>query len=175
MSRRHPDSEPEPTTAAADPATSSRVTSLAPADPDAGTAVSETGNVVGPTGPGSAGAEEIGTSAGDTSSAESDSAPVSAGPTGRASKAPKQTLAGRVWVALGVAAILLILVIIFIAENTKSITISFLGLHGHISEALALLLAVVVGIIITLLVGSARILQLSLEVRRQKRTVRKLS
>lgn len=89
--------------------------------------------------------------------------------------APKQTLAGRVWVALAVAAILLVLMIIFIAENTKSITISFLGAHGHISEALALLLAVVVGIVICLLVGTARILQLSLEVRKQKRTVRKLS
>jgi putative membrane protein len=84
-------------------------------------------------------------------------------------KAPKQTFAGRVWIAIGCAAVLLVLLIIFIAENTRSVTISFLGAHGHISLGLALLVAVVAGISITLLVGSARIIQLSLEVRRHRR------
>ena len=88
---------------------------------------------------------------------------------GRHERAPRQTFAGRVWVAIGVAAVLLVLLIIFIAENSRRVTISFLGLHGHISEALALLIAVVVGIAITLLVGSARIVQLSLQVRRERK------
>ena len=89
-------------------------------------------------------------------------------------KAPRQTLAGRVWVAIVCAVILLVLLIIFIAENTHRITISFVGLHGHISEALALLIAAAVGIVITLLVGSTRILQLSLEVRKHRKRLREL-
>ena len=148
MSRRHPESEPEqPVTAAADPdSTHPRI--------------EPTGTAVAPSQP---------------ADSEPAATPPPSASHAKPSQAPRQTLAGRVWVFLAVAAILLVLVIIFIAENTKSITISFLGAHGHISEALALLLAVVVGIVICLLVGSARILQLSLEVRRQKKTVQKLS
>lgn len=82
---------------------------------------------------------------------------------------PRQTLAGRVWFALACAVVLLVLLIIFIAENSRSVTVSFLGAHGHISLALAMLIAVAAGIVITLLIGSARIVQLSLEVRRQRR------
>jgi uncharacterized integral membrane protein len=98
--------------------------------------------------------------------------PAAALPPGRG---PRQTLAGRVWVAIAAAAILLVLVIIFIAENSHPVTVSFLGARGHISEALALLIAVVVGITITLLVGSARIVQLTLEIRRHRRRLRTLS
>jgi putative membrane protein len=156
MSRLHKDPESAPAGTAA--AASARTESIVPAD--SGSTVADTN------------AETSAPSA-ETSPPTASSAPAEPAP--KPSKAPKQTLAGRVWVALGVAAVLLVLVIIFIAENTKSITISFLGAHGHISEALALLLAVVVGVVICLLVGSARILQLSLEVRKQKRTVRKLS
>lgn len=87
-------------------------------------------------------------------------------------KGPKNTLAGRVWVAIVCAAILLVLLIIFIAQNSESVKISFLGTHGHLSLALALLIATVVGILITLLVGSARIVQLTLEVRKHRKRLR---
>lgn len=70
--------------------------------------------------------------------------------------------------AIGIATVLLILLIIFIAENSSSVTISFLGAHGRISLALALLIAAVVGAVVTLLAGTARILQLRLEVRRRR-------
>ena len=68
------------------------------------------------------------------------------------------------------ATVLLVLLIIFIAENSRSVTISFLGAHGHISLALALLIAAVVGVAVTLLAGTARILQLRREVRRTRRS-----
>lgn len=83
--------------------------------------------------------------------------------------APRPTTAGRVWVSLAPATILLVLLIIFIAENSRSVTISFLGANGHISLALALLIAAVAGVVVTLLAGTARILQLRLEVRRNRR------
>jgi putative membrane protein len=90
-----------------------------------------------------------------------------------AAQTPRPTNAGRVWIALAVATVLLALLIIFIAENSRSVTISFLGAHGHISLALALLIAAVVGAAVTLLAGTARILQLRLEVRRHKRASRR--
>jgi lipopolysaccharide assembly protein A len=90
-----------------------------------------------------------------------------------AEQTPRATNAGRVWIALAVATVLLALLIIFIAENSRSVTISFLGASGHISLALALLVAAVVGAAVTLLAGTARILQLRLEVRRHKRASRR--
>jgi len=59
--------------------------------------------------------------------------------------------------------------IIFIAENSGSVTVSFLGAHGRISLGLAMLGAAVVGALVTLLVGTTRILQLRREVRRNVR------
>jgi uncharacterized integral membrane protein len=82
---------------------------------------------------------------------------------------PPATNAGRFWVSLALATVLLVLLIIFIAENSRSVTVSFLGVHGHISLALALLIAAVVGAVVALLVGTTRILQLRREVRRHKR------
>jgi uncharacterized integral membrane protein len=87
-------------------------------------------------------------------------------------QAPRASSAARLWVSVALATALLVLLIIFIAENSKEVTVSFLGIHGHISLALALLIAAVVGVAVTLLAGTARIMQLRREVRRQKRRVR---
>ncbi len=65
--------------------------------------------------------------------------------------------------------VLIVLLIIFIAENSGSVTVSFLGAHGKISLGLAMLIAAVVGAVVTLLVGTTRILQLRREVRRNVR------
>jgi uncharacterized integral membrane protein len=83
---------------------------------------------------------------------------------------PHRTNAGRLWVAIAVATVLLVLLIIFIAENSQQVTISFLGAHGHIALGLALLIAAVVGAVIALLAGTTRIVQLRREVRRHRRT-----
>jgi uncharacterized integral membrane protein len=82
---------------------------------------------------------------------------------------PRATVAGRVWVTLIAVVVLVVLLIIFIAENSGRVTISFLGAHGRISLGLAMLIAAVVGVVVTLLVGTTRILQLRREVRRQMR------
>ncbi|MGH2843302.1 MAG: LapA family protein [Solirubrobacteraceae bacterium] len=73
------------------------------------------------------------------------------------------------WIAIGVAVVVLVLLIIFIAENSQAVTISFLGAKGTLSLGLAMLIAAVAGVVITLLVGTARILQLRREVRRHAR------
>jgi uncharacterized integral membrane protein len=80
---------------------------------------------------------------------------------------PATTIAARVWVALGIAVVLLVLLIIFIAENSSDVTIKFLGAKGTLSVALMMLISALAGVVITLLVGTARILQLRREVRRR--------
>jgi uncharacterized integral membrane protein len=88
---------------------------------------------------------------------------------GRGTAPPRQTLAGRVWVTIAVAVILLVLLIIFIAENSHDVTVSFLGAHGTLPVGLMMLIAAVAGVVITLLVGTTRIVQLRREVRRHSR------
>jgi uncharacterized integral membrane protein len=82
-------------------------------------------------------------------------------------RAARPTNTGRAWVSVAVAALLLVLLIIFIAENSDKVKISFLGASGDTSVALALLASAVAGVLITLLIGSGRILQLRREVRRR--------
>jgi uncharacterized integral membrane protein len=55
--------------------------------------------------------------------------------------------------------IVLILLLIFILENTESVQISWLGLGGHIALGVALLLAAVGGALIVAILGVARIAQ----------------
>jgi uncharacterized integral membrane protein len=75
------------------------------------------------------------------------------------------TKAARAWVSIGIAAVLLILLIIFIAQNSEDVTVSFLGIHVTIALGLAILIAAVVGAIVALLAGTARIWQLRREVK----------
>jgi uncharacterized integral membrane protein len=73
------------------------------------------------------------------------------------------------WTALAVAALLLVILLIFIAENTASVKISFLGADLHAPLGVALLVAAVAGALLTVLVGTARIIQLRLALRRARR------
>src|ERR1700737_4610532 len=65
---------------------------------------------------------------------------------------------------LGILALLLILV--FILQNQQTVEVSFLVFHGHLPLAVALLFAVILGAIIVLALGGARILQLRRVARR---------
>ncbi len=71
--------------------------------------------------------------------------------------------------ALACVVVLVVLLIIFIAENSGRVMVSFLGANGRISLGLAMLIAAVVGALVTLLVGTTRILQLRREIRRYAR------
>ena len=78
-----------------------------------------------------------------------------------------RTRAGSTWVAACIAVLILIALIIFIAQNAGSVRISFLALHGRFSLAVALLAAAAAGCLLTLIVGTTRILQLRRSVRRR--------
>jgi uncharacterized integral membrane protein len=71
-----------------------------------------------------------------------------------------RTRTSAVWFGVWAGAVALILLIIFVGQNTASVEISFLWLSGRISLALALLIAGVGGAIIAMAVAAARILQL---------------
>ncbi|HEX3906724.1 MAG TPA: lipopolysaccharide assembly protein LapA domain-containing protein [Mycobacteriales bacterium] len=84
-----------------------------------------------------------------------------------------RTRASSVWVAVGVAVVFLILLIVFIAQNNRKVSIHFFTLSGRVSEALALLVAAVGGAIVVLLAGAARVIQLRVTTHRHNKRVRK--
>ena len=72
----------------------------------------------------------------------------------------RTTRVSAVWVGLIVAALVLIALLIFIAQNSKTVAVHYFGLNGHVSLAIALLLAAVAGVLLVAIPGTARILQL---------------
>ena len=78
------------------------------------------------------------------------------------------TRTGRVWVGVCAAALITVALIIFMIQNTHTVQVTFLGLTGSTSLALMLLIAAVGGILLTLVLGSARILQLRHSLRERR-------
>lgn len=74
-----------------------------------------------------------------------------------------------VWLALVGLGVVLLLLIIFIAQNTQDVEIRFLGWEGQSPLAVALLAASVAGIFLSVIAGSLRILQLRRRVKRDKK------
>ena len=64
------------------------------------------------------------------------------------------------WTAVVAAVLILIVLVIFIAENTQRSTVNFVGFHGRAPTAVVLLIAAITGAAIVIIVGAARILQL---------------
>lgn len=73
------------------------------------------------------------------------------------------------WLGVVAAAVLLLLLVVFIAQNTQDVQISFLWIDGTAPLSVALLIAAVIGIALTAVVGTLRILQLRRRVHRSRR------
>ena len=71
-----------------------------------------------------------------------------------------RTRTGAVWFGIWVAALLFVVLIVFMLQNARSVEVSFLRMHSNLPLALALLVAAVGAAILTMLVGAARITQL---------------
>ncbi len=80
------------------------------------------------------------------------------------------TRTGAAWAALITAALLAVLLIIFLVQNTRSTEISFLWMTTSTPLAVALLIAAVGSVLLTLILGTARIAQLRRLVRKQRNT-----
>jgi uncharacterized integral membrane protein len=85
-------------------------------------------------------------------------------------RGPRVTRASAVWVATGVALLLLVLLIVFILQNTTKVEVRFLGLSGTLSLGMALLIAAVGGGVLVAIAGVARIAQLRMNARRARRS-----
>ncbi len=75
------------------------------------------------------------------------------------SRVPR-TRTGAAWFGICVAALLFVVLIVFMLQNTRSVEVSFLWMHGNLPLALALLVAGVGTAILTMVIGAARITQL---------------
>ena len=81
----------------------------------------------------------------------------------------KRTRMSGVWIAAIAFAVVLLLLLIFILENSHTVDVSYFGAHGHLPLGVALLLAAVFGVLLVALPGTARIIQLRGTARRHRR------
>jgi uncharacterized integral membrane protein len=81
----------------------------------------------------------------------------------------RSSRAGRAWAGVVALGIVLVLLVVFIAQNTRSVTVSFLGWDGHAPLAVALLIAAVAGLFLAAVAGTLRIWQLRARVRHDQR------
>ena len=73
------------------------------------------------------------------------------------------------WTALVIGILGLVLILVFILQNLQSVDLSFLIFHGRLPLAIALLFAVLLGAVIVLAFGGARIIQLRMVTRQSRR------
>ncbi|KWX59424.1 lipopolysaccharide assembly LapA domain-containing protein [Mycobacterium sp. NAZ190054] len=71
-----------------------------------------------------------------------------------------RTRAAALWAALTLGFIVLIVLLIFIAQNTESAEFAFLGWHWSLPLGVAILFAAVAGGLLTVAVGAVRMFQL---------------
>jgi len=72
----------------------------------------------------------------------------------------KRTRASGLWVGVISAAVLAVVFLVFIAQNSEKVTIHFLGWDGRLSLAISLLLSAVIGALVVAVPGIVRIGQL---------------
>ncbi len=81
----------------------------------------------------------------------------------------KRTRIGSIWIALALFALVLVLLLIFVLENGQQVNVGYFGLHGHLPLGAALLLAAALGILLVVIPGTGRIMQLRIVARRHRR------
>ena len=81
----------------------------------------------------------------------------------------KHTRISGLWVAVGIFALVLLFLLIFILQNSRGVDISYLGAHGHKPHGVALLLAAVCGALLAILAAAARMAQLRATARKHRR------
>lgn len=87
--------------------------------------------------------------------------PVTSGrPAGRPRRGVQRTKTGYTWVGLVLAALLGIIVLSFILQNLDNVDLHLLFWDFSLPLGVTVLLSVIVGVLLTALVGGARIMQL---------------
>ena len=79
------------------------------------------------------------------------------------------TRTSRAWIRLLPALVVLIVILVFVFQNPKDVTVSLFTFSGTLPLSVALLGAVVLGALMTLALGSVRIYQLRKQVHRKSK------
>ena len=96
-------------------------------------------------------------------------APADAEPT-LAEHTIEPTRTSMVWTMVGIGVILLVAILVFILQNSQRIRMRFLMVDGTLPLGVALLFAALLGAMLVLTAGAARVLQLRVVARRHRRT-----
>jgi uncharacterized integral membrane protein len=81
----------------------------------------------------------------------------------------RRTRISATWVGIIVAIVVLVLLLIFILENLRDVKVTYFGASGQLPLGVALLFAAIGGALLVAMVGVARLTQLRLNARRQRR------
>lgn len=101
-----------------------------------------------------------------------DAQPAGSTPPGRENDPLRSSSTSNIWLALAALAALLVLLVVFLAQNTTRVPLSFLGWDWHPPLAVALLASVAAGLLLAVIAGSLRIVQLRRRVHRDARRSR---
>jgi putative membrane protein len=80
------------------------------------------------------------------------------------------TRTSMVWTMVGIGVILLVAILVFILQNGQGVRVRFLMANGTLPLGVALLFAALLGALLVLAAGAARVLQLRVVARRHRRT-----
>lgn len=78
------------------------------------------------------------------------------------------------WVALILGAIVLIALLIFVVQNNIATQFQYFGATFSLPLGVAMLLAAVAGALVMALVGSVRMIQMSMTIRKQRKMLAKV-
>jgi putative membrane protein len=93
---------------------------------------------------------------------------ASAEPT-RAQHTIEPTRTSMVWTMVGIGVVLLVAILVFILQNGQRARVRFLMANGTLPLGVALLFAALLGALLVLVAGAARVLQLRVVARRHRR------
>ena len=80
------------------------------------------------------------------------------------------TRTSMVWTMVGIGVVLLVAMLVFILQNGQRVRVRFLMVDGTLPLGVALLFAALLGALLVLAAGAARVLQLRVVARRHRRT-----
>jgi uncharacterized integral membrane protein len=78
----------------------------------------------------------------------------------------------RVWVSVTALAVIVVLLVVFVAQNTDRVSVRFFGWTWHAPLAVEILVGAVAGMLLAVVAGTLRIWQLHRRVRRVRRVRR---
>jgi uncharacterized integral membrane protein len=81
----------------------------------------------------------------------------------------RRTRLSGAWTAIVIGLLALVVILVFILQNQQSVEIKFLMFEGNLPLAIALLFALILGAVIVVAFGAARILQLRMVAGRARR------